>query len=424
MRKCISALLAIIFAVNYYTYVYAADFTYDQIVDMIDAVSIDDVKMFSNGADGELSSNDRELFFTQLGLALSWQTDDNIGHIFFFDNNSSKMHLWQRVDINNVKHTFEILSPIVNQFIDYKNGGKMTFFIYKHDSDFTNPICKLEYSPQIDKAHKTDSAMYNDYFSDFESFNASVIDWFDDYAFGEQGAKAVHEKTLLHKNAGDAFIPVQKGSKGDEVKKLQERLNELGYPVGRADGDFGNKTKSAIEEFQKDNGLEVTGIADAATQELLFSDEVNRKTNAESSSESKTNSDTVKAVASGIEYITDFALRTAPPVFSAFGSTNTCKVTEIYCQDKGNDVYHFTAKVKNGTNIIGFGENLKITYNNGKANIEEVSSLKMYMDAGLNNIPGKMVWSTSDNGYDALLDAFKAIDINGDGHITKDEIFK
>ena len=225
------------------------------------------------------------------------------------------------------------------------------------------------------------------------------------------------------------YTILQKGSKGDEVIKLQNRLNELGYSVGKADGDFGNKTKTAIEQFQKDNGLEVTGIADARTQELLFSNSGSKESVADVNEGSKTDADTYKlqAIATGIDYITDFALETAPPVFSAFGSTDSCRVTEIYCKEKGDDVYQFTAKVKSGSSTIGFGEDLKITNSNGKWNIEEVSSLNMYMSAGLNNIPGELVWKSSDNGYDALMDAFRelgdAVDTDGDGHISFDEIF-
>ena len=35
---------------------------------------------------------------------------------------------------------------------------------------------------------------------------------------------------------------------------------------------FGSKTKVAVTAFQKAAGLEATGVADEATQELLFSD--------------------------------------------------------------------------------------------------------------------------------------------------------
>ncbi len=35
---------------------------------------------------------------------------------------------------------------------------------------------------------------------------------------------------------------------------------------------YGSKTKAAVEAFQKAAGLDVTGVADEATQELLYSD--------------------------------------------------------------------------------------------------------------------------------------------------------
>lgn len=55
---------------------------------------------------------------------------------------------------------------------------------------------------------------------------------------------------------------LKKGAKGDDVKKLQERLTELGYDVGPAgtDGIFGPKTLEALKKFQEDYGLTVDGI--------------------------------------------------------------------------------------------------------------------------------------------------------------------
>lgn len=62
------------------------------------------------------------------------------------------------------------------------------------------------------------------------------------------------------------------GAKGDAVKAMQERLIELHYlPNGGADGDYGSKTKNAIEHFQKQAGLPVTGSADNQTQQAIFS---------------------------------------------------------------------------------------------------------------------------------------------------------
>ena len=57
------------------------------------------------------------------------------------------------------------------------------------------------------------------------------------------------------------------GSEGDAVKELQEDLTALGYPLPAygIDGEFGSETKKAVEAFQRDHELTVTGIADAKT---------------------------------------------------------------------------------------------------------------------------------------------------------------
>lgn len=39
------------------------------------------------------------------------------------------------------------------------------------------------------------------------------------------------------------------------VEKAQQRLIELGYDPGPADGKMGGKTETAIKQFQQDNGL-------------------------------------------------------------------------------------------------------------------------------------------------------------------------
>lgn len=66
------------------------------------------------------------------------------------------------------------------------------------------------------------------------------------------------------------FEELTRGDRGDAVQALQNRLNELGYSVGTADGIFGGKTEDAIRGYQKDHGLLVTGVADIATQNLLY----------------------------------------------------------------------------------------------------------------------------------------------------------
>jgi hypothetical protein len=74
-------------------------------------------------------------------------------------------------------------------------------------------------------------------------------------------------------------FPKQKDKKGNIVylerpkedtnKEVQEKLNNQGLNVGEADGVIGPKTKAAIKEFQKTNGLEVTGKLDESTYKAL-----------------------------------------------------------------------------------------------------------------------------------------------------------
>jgi len=55
---------------------------------------------------------------------------------------------------------------------------------------------------------------------------------------------------------------LRKGSEGETVRELQERLIALGYDCGTkgADGKFGAKTEEAVKEFQRKHGLKVDGI--------------------------------------------------------------------------------------------------------------------------------------------------------------------
>ena len=68
-----------------------------------------------------------------------------------------------------------------------------------------------------------------------------------------------------------ALETLSRGSKGDEVKPIQEALKAQGFLTGSADGDFGPGTERAITAFQEANGLEATGQADEITQRLLLS---------------------------------------------------------------------------------------------------------------------------------------------------------
>ena len=70
------------------------------------------------------------------------------------------------------------------------------------------------------------------------------------------------------------------GSKGDEVRELQQALIDLGYLKGTADGIFGNKTEIAVRKFQKANKLSVDGLAGSSTRQLILSKAGSKKSTA------------------------------------------------------------------------------------------------------------------------------------------------
>ncbi len=80
---------------------------------------------------------------------------------------------------------------------------------------------------------------------------------------------------------GARYPTLRLGSKdGDDagayVVLLQNRLAELGYLNGGADGSFGQATESALISFQETNQITPTGIADSMTQSVLFADTAKR----------------------------------------------------------------------------------------------------------------------------------------------------
>lgn len=62
---------------------------------------------------------------------------------------------------------------------------------------------------------------------------------------------------------------LKSGSRGDEVKKLQQALNSSGYNLDE-DGIYGSKTEAAVRDYQSKNGLSVDGIAGNLTQGKLY----------------------------------------------------------------------------------------------------------------------------------------------------------
>ncbi|MBR5345450.1 MAG: von Willebrand factor type A domain-containing protein [Clostridia bacterium] len=77
---------------------------------------------------------------------------------------------------------------------------------------------------------------------------------------------------ILGLSAAMADTIWQRGDNGDEVSRIQARLQELGYLDNDPTGTFDEATEAAILAFQGRNSLLKTGMADSKTLEVLFSD--------------------------------------------------------------------------------------------------------------------------------------------------------
>ena len=70
----------------------------------------------------------------------------------------------------------------------------------------------------------------------------------------------------------EAAAALQIGDYGDEVRRLQERLNELGFFDHEITGEFGHTTETAVRLFQMASDAEATGVLDEAALEQLYGD--------------------------------------------------------------------------------------------------------------------------------------------------------
>lgn len=66
-------------------------------------------------------------------------------------------------------------------------------------------------------------------------------------------------------------IKLSQGDSGNDVLKMQQRLDELNYMHTAPSGSFTSRTTQAVKDFQFLNGISATGIANEATLKLLFS---------------------------------------------------------------------------------------------------------------------------------------------------------
>ncbi|MBQ6540289.1 MAG: spore cortex-lytic enzyme [Oscillospiraceae bacterium] len=74
--------------------------------------------------------------------------------------------------------------------------------------------------------------------------------------------------TIVQLSPG-ASAAYRRGSSGNMVTKIQQKLQNWGYYSGTVDGVFGSRTEKAVITFQKKNGLKADGVVGSQTLSAL-----------------------------------------------------------------------------------------------------------------------------------------------------------
>lgn len=144
------------------------------------------------------------------------------------------------------------------------------------------------------------------------------------------------------------YTTLQNGSRGAEVKKLQESLVAAGYNV-TADGQYGPKTAAAVRQYQQDNGLSVDGMAGEQTLGKLYQVKATQPTTADAGQKSKTSAAAAPDY-SAYEYdaTTDDAymqalavLQEAEKATPTYAGTYDTKLEEIYDKIVNRDKFKY-----------------------------------------------------------------------------------
>lgn len=91
-----------------------------------------------------------------------------------------------------------------------------------------------------------------------------------------RGALCMSSQETVLMNYGNLYFMLRSGDRDSEVRRVQQRLYQLGYLRDKPDGVYGAKTQRAVADFQAKNGIHgvtgTSGVASKLTQAALYSD--------------------------------------------------------------------------------------------------------------------------------------------------------
>ncbi len=108
------------------------------------------------------------------------------------------------------------------------------------------------------------TALFTPAFSENAEWNLSEMTIEELLALREQVDSMLEEKGYA------VYFDIERGTKGEAVSNIQERLTALGYYSGKISGKFDTETQKAFKAFEKANGLDNDGMASREDQTVLF----------------------------------------------------------------------------------------------------------------------------------------------------------
>ena len=138
------------------------------------------------------------------------------------------------------------------------------------------------------------------------AFQKKTSGLYEDGVAGPETLRALYSSKAARTTKAAASIgeTLEFGSEGSDVKKMQQKLKDLGYLSGSADGKFGVATQAAVIAFQKNNNLTADGKAGSATLSKLYSGTANKSNSSakiDSSDKHKSGRDTSGIASTGYE---------------------------------------------------------------------------------------------------------------------------
>ena len=197
---------------------------------------------------------------------------------------------WELIigDFETAKKTWTVVGQTIGAMIDSMSDSRNNLLKGALTSNWDKMIDKIteagvsandfeESLRNVLKTHGKDpEQLIKTYGSLEQAFRKSK--WGADYL-----KEALSGITSTVNDLSDVAEGLKLGSKGEDVKKIQQALKDAGYQCGEfgdqlngVDGIIGKVTENSIKAFQKAKGLQVTGIIDKETLKAL--EEANKKT--------------------------------------------------------------------------------------------------------------------------------------------------